>query len=729
MTDTSVLNELEIEQPQAKPAAPEISALTVYRPLQEYAGAAFSPLESIRNHRTLAWRVTVACLVLGLPAAWFIGKPKYSASASVFVSPVFVANLSAQKELEQKSNYEYREYVQQNVRTIDRFDILLDALEHLGKKKSLWEKSKEDDSHAVERLQKALEIQAVPDTYQITVTLEEDHPQGLAEVVNSVVNTYLKKAKAEEFYASDERVKNLTQDRNRLQKEIEAKRARRVAITQALGIGTFSENYVNPYDQLLIDAKESLYDARTAQINSKAQLAAVSESERAGGAESLHAAALEMASKDQSLTSLLADQNLRRTQLLTSISGLSPDHPGRKAAERELANLDKARQESSEKLVDSYSDMLLQQRRADAYRTAQVAEKLEAEVAKQASQASWFSSNYQEGIQLGIDLESIGKHLDAIQERIDSISLESRAPGFVRMFSSARPPDSPSKNRRSKLMALCVVGSLLLGMFVPIGVDTLDPRVHSLRDVERTIGFSPLGWLLDKEEAGPQFAREQVFRLANRLSQDQQGNRSRVFAFTSVKARGGVSSIVSDTARALTRLGVSTLVVEANAYRADPRYRSPDFRGLTILLQSKQSIEDAIVYGGADMPDVIPVGDVQNEQSLPDLQNLLEILRQAAENYQMVLVDIPPILVSADAEFIAHGSDVVVLVIEAESVSKNELQRAGKSLEMLRAPAVSAILNRVQGAAANGFGKRALEEFRTGTTKESSPWLSPWLWK
>ena len=80
--------------------------------------------------------------------------------------------------------------------------------------------------HAAERLQRALEIQPVPDTYQITVTLEGAKRDGLADVVNAVVDTYLEKAKSEEFYASDERVKNLTEDRGRIQQEVRDKQAR-----------------------------------------------------------------------------------------------------------------------------------------------------------------------------------------------------------------------------------------------------------------------------------------------------------------------------------------------------------------------------------------------------------------------------------------------------------------------------------------------------------------------
>jgi Mrp family chromosome partitioning ATPase len=123
------------------------------------------------------------------------------------------------------------------------------------------------------------------------------------------------------------------------------------------------------------------------------------------------------------------------------------------------------------------------------------------------------------------------------------------------------------------------------------------------------------------------------------------------------------------------------------------------------------------------------VGDILNEKNLPDIQNLVEVLHQAALAYPVVLVDVPPILISADAEFIARKADVVVLVIEAEAVTRAELRRAAKNLERIRVPAISALLNRVRGEERNGFGRKALYEFQTGAAPAPPRWSSPWLWK
>jgi Mrp family chromosome partitioning ATPase len=122
------------------------------------------------------------------------------------------------------------------------------------------------------------------------------------------------------------------------------------------------------------------------------------------------------------------------------------------------------------------------------------------------------------------------------------------------------------------------------------------------------------------------------------------------------------------------------------------------------------------------------VGGLGNERNLPDILNLVTILREASASYGVILVDLPPILASVDAELIARCVDVAVLVIRAEDVVRKDLQRAAHALQRLNPRAVSAVMNRVDVNSSPGI-KLALQEFQTGTTPAASGWSAPWLWK
>ena len=233
---------------------------------------------SLRKHSRVALITASIILLLGIPVAWRLGTPKYSATAVIYVSPRFIANLAADGN-DQKfdSVSQYREYVEQNVKTINRFDIILEALKRLGGAKAGWVKPGETLERAAERLQGALIIEEVPDTYQITISLDGKKKVGLAELVNSVADTYLEKAKAEELFGSDQRVQSLTEDLTRVQKEIAQKQSARTALAQELGVSSFTDNDINPYDRLLVTAKEAQSDAQKSAIEADTQLAVFDE--------------------------------------------------------------------------------------------------------------------------------------------------------------------------------------------------------------------------------------------------------------------------------------------------------------------------------------------------------------------------------------------------------------------------------------------------------------------
>jgi polysaccharide biosynthesis transport protein len=685
---------------------------------------------SIGKHKLLALVAFLIVLAMGLVMAYMKGKPQYEATAVIYVSPKFVANLEDAKEFDFPSNSQYREYVQQNVRTINRFDIVQRALERLGTNKQAWLLPGEPLAHATERLQAALTIEPVPDTYQISVSLDGGKKQGLAEIVNSVVDTFLATTRQEGFYDSDERIRNLQAERSRLMTDISVKQKQKAALAEQLGVSTFSDGFPNPYDRLLVDAKTALASTRRQRVQAEAAFTALSGVDKQTGVSQLEAYALELTDKDPGLTTLDANLNARRSALLTSISGLSTEHPGRKAAEKELATLQAERDRVFNKLLTSYSAMIRGQRAADVQKQSLTESSLANEVAAQAAQASTFSRGYQDAMGLGAEVDRERKRVDSIEERLSLLSLESRAPGFVRLFSAARDPNEPVKGSRSRYALIAVFLALAVGIFAPLGADYLDPRINSPDDVRRIIGFPVLGWLLDKQHAGNDFGREQVLRIANRIHQERQINGSQIFAFTAVKAKNGTTTLVREVAQALTHLGASALAVEANAYRADPKYRSPKSRGLTVILRGQSDIAHEIVRGDDAEPDFLPVGDVHDFENLPDLQNLGEVLKSATSVYSTVLVDLPPVLASVDAELIARLADVVLLVIEAEAVTKNELRQAAKSLERIKPKAIAAVLNRVHLDAGAAVGRKARDEFYSGAVNKSSTyWISPWLWK
>ena len=200
----------------------------------------------------------------------------------IHVSPRFLKNLEDDKELELQSNTQYRQFVQQQVRTINRYDIVHEALLNMGTVRTIWQKEEEPERRAVERLQGALQITPVPDTYLITIGLESKESSRLDRIVNAVVESYLKKVKETEIYASDVRVANLQEERLKLLAEIQTMSGQRMEFVQRLGVTIFNPHNPSPYDKLLTGSREALAAARRRRIEAEAQLTRITASIQMG---------------------------------------------------------------------------------------------------------------------------------------------------------------------------------------------------------------------------------------------------------------------------------------------------------------------------------------------------------------------------------------------------------------------------------------------------------------
>lgn len=327
-------------------------------------------------------------------------------------------------------------------------------------------------------------------------------------------------------------------------------------------------------------------------------------------------------------------------------------------------------------------------------------------------------------------LQQTRKRQESLRERLGLLDLESKAPAVVRVFAKAEPAVLLKKDRRAELALIVALAGIAMGLALPVAIDVADPRVSVPADAGRAVGFDALGWLPERTEGGEEFTWELILRLARRMDTARRSKDTRVWMFTSVKTGGGTTTLVNSLGKALTMLGVPSLAVEANASRADGRYaRNCTGSGLSALLRGRSTLSQSIEPEQEEMPDHIPVGELDGAGHLPDIHRLAGILDEAAQSYAMVLVDLPPLLDSLDAEYVVRRAGCVVLIAEARKVTTNELKRAAHALESVRPKTVACVVNRVHSADGGGFAQDARREFETAAATPMPGRHQPWLWK
>jgi len=96
-----------------------------------------------------------------------------------------------------------------------------------------------------------------------------------------------------------------------------------------------------------------------------------------------------------------------------------------------------------------------------------------------------------------------------------------------------------------------------------------------------------------------------------------------------------------------------------------------------------------------------------------------------SSEYDIVLIDAAPILLSAETEYLARMADVTVLISEAGKTKKAWLTRAARLLERMGVAGAAAVVNKVHPARAEEALKQDLREFELRSDRVN---LQEW-WK
>jgi succinoglycan biosynthesis transport protein ExoP len=697
-------------------------------PATDLPGRGIKPVASLLAHRWLAGLAALLVLIVGVPVALKKGEPRYLSEAAIQVAPRYMRNLKEDQELDFQSNTQYRQFVEHQRKSIVRHDVLRDALASLGERRALWQLASESERQAIDRLRERLVVASVPDTYLIRVALEGGTPQGLAEVVNAVTKTFIERMRAEQIYGSDERAQHLRAREEALLQVIAAKGAQRSEIAQALSLTTFNEGTPNPYDRLVADLRTKLSDARQRRMDADAALKAFkSRGDTNVSTRSVQDAVL----NDPGLNSLKGALSTRRAALLVQKSGLKVDHPGTLAADRELAEIELELKSQSGKLEGGVRGNLQARLQSTADQAAELEHGLQQDLVALETQATQFAKMFQEATTLTADLNQARSEMDKVRERINYIEIESTSFGFLRLVSSALTPEQPFGPGRKKLLLMALLAAAAAGVVAPVLRDLLDRRVRTVNDAQRILGIAPAGWQVQRDDnASHVFGDEQLRRMAAALIRSQQSRQQRIFGFSGCKPGAGTTSLVLELGQTLRTLGYEVLVVEANGFSRDSRYATHR-PGLAQLLQGQACSDKVIAEATATLPPRVAVsGDTGGRVAIARLDRLGQALRQWAGTADFVLVDMPPLLASADAELLVRTVGQVLLVVQADAVTKGEVQRAGRLLQTIDPEAVGLVVNRISPFAAGGYLRDLMLETLSGrriTAVFTTPRWRLWL--
>ncbi|MFM0200261.1 polysaccharide biosynthesis tyrosine autokinase [Paraburkholderia fungorum] len=182
---------------------------------------------------------------------------------------------------------------------------------------------------------------------------------------------------------------------------------------------------------------------------------------------------------------------------------------------------------------------------------------------------------------------------------------------------------------------------------------------------------------------------------------------NRIVAITSPAPSDGKSFLCANLAALIAESGKRVLLIDADLRRgrlAQYLGRSPH-GGLTELLTGQVDLEVAARATGVEGLHFIAAGAYPpNPSEILTSSRFGEILARFEQEFDLVIVDTPPLLAVADAAVIAHIAGSTVLVMRSGAHTEGHVAEALKKLRRARARVVGGVMNAVPLKAHNKNG-------------------------
>jgi tyrosine-protein kinase Etk/Wzc len=303
--------------------------------------------------------------------------------------------------------------------------------------------------------------------------------------------------------------------------------------------------------------------------------------------------------------------------------------------------------------------------------------------------------------------------------------------GNVKAEDAAGPIAAPIRpNRQSAIVTGALIG-LAIGIGIVVLLSFLDTTIRTPDEVEihnvsllATIPVinhpsQPLALSAEAATAerpkftphrashlDPQSAVAEAYRtLRTTVLFSSLDRNIQVLAVTSSAPQEGKSTTSSNIGIVMAQNGKKTLLVDADLRRPilHSVYGIPREPGLTNLLFERTTFEEAIKSTDVENLYVLPCGIIPpNPAELLGSQRMGQLIAKLREEFDVVVIDTPPVVAVTDALLLSHSADATILVARADVTRVDAMLRAMDSIERSGAGLLGVVLNNFN--VANAYG-------------------------
>lgn len=387
-------------------------------------------------------------------------------------------------------------------------------------------------------------------------------------------------------------------------------------------------------------------------------------------------------------------------------------------------------------IADAYTTSLATQQRADSYANlaknsevlTRVAERLNDEVSASQLAKQVDVAGVDDTLLLRVDARAKSPELaqqiatvesDEIIRLVKNLETPSDenlpAPIIARVAAKASVSNTPVAPNIPLNLGIGLLLSLLIGIVGALVRDKLDTSVKTGDDIEEVTEKSILVTLpydpavkrnpLSIEDHGGSLG--EAFRvLRTNLQFSNLDAKRQMMVISSAVPEEGKTFVATNLAISMAKSGRSVLLVDADM-------RNPNVAdllglensvGLITVLLGRTTLEHAIQEHVSGVSFLGTGPQPPNPSEVLDTQAMRDILGAVRVDYDVVIIDAPPILPVADAAILATEVDGVLLLARHGSTSRDQLRQAVFRIDSVGGRLLGTILNRAPRGGLGGYG-------------------------
>lgn len=285
---------------------------------------------------------------------------------------------------------------------------------------------------------------------------------------------------------------------------------------------------------------------------------------------------------------------------------------------------------------------------------------------------------------------------DNIEKMTNNISggllsdIEAIGPASVKIIEQALPSLQPSGIPKVLTLALAVFMSIFLGVMLAFIFEYTDQTLKSPQEAEEFLNMPFLGSIPKKAVFDSyQALSDQIYLLAN-------DKKIKSVLLTSALPGEGVSKIIANLGKYLSdKGGHRVLVIDANFRNPSIHkiFKLSENEGFSNMLEGNLIFDKAIKNISPNLA-VLPAGKTKlNPITLFGSHLMTEIMKQAKEKYELILIDTPNLEACKDSLSLSSYSDSVAIVINEGKTRRQVVKFALAGFEQKKINMIGFILN------------------------------------